>query len=1706
MDTHFRRWLILLAAMTMTFTLVACDEAEKPVADEFSVAPDSGQMKAAPAGIGQDGCLTAWRTAGDRLSLSLSSSAISFVDGLPAAPDADLDLIYGTPRLPVRYFQFALPPDTDLLSLDLKSAAPRTTTALTDIDVPPAPPLAPPVPGLPPLPELRNPEVYGKDAFYPEQPVRIADTGRLGGYPYVTVEYYPYQYNPVRRELRAIRSLEAAVNYRAADRPDPRDEAARRSAPIARRAAETFINFNDLYADPDGLPQDGEGYALVTTNDYVANCDTIQTFLERKEKTNGFTTYLVTEDDYGAYPGDAAAQIRGWLADNYAALSLGYVLLVGNPNPTTGDVPMRQTYPRAGTTWYWEYLDGPTDYYYADLTGDWDIDGDGKYGEGLNEYNDMPAGLPLPSSYSIRWTGEFTATETGNHTFTVVCFGEADLYVNDLVPPLVHCASSGNGYVQADAAVSLTAGDIDMQVDFSQPGADGLLYIQWESAGHEADYLTNAQTRYWDGAAYQAGLYTQFFNEPDFTDPLTAAAMNSLFDYVFWSGDRKTGGMDREPEVLVGRIPVYGNNYAQLSEILLKTMNYERQTFFANADRMNFLLPMKPSDDLTPGYHLGEEIRDDYLIPAGYDSTRVYEEVYGLTPPPEYTPCNSTNVLDAWQNGYGGVVWWTHGSSTSASSVFSSSLCPQLDDSKPAIVFQGSCLNGRPETTNNLGAELLENGAVGTVSASRVSWYWVGQQTFGTLGSNASMGYHFTNYLTAENTIGESLWTVRGSATLWVQSLANTIVFNLYGDPAVYLLPPYPVNHAPIAHARNLYAPVGGGPQALNLQGSDVDGDDLLFTVVNHPVFGVLSGTAPNLTYTPLPAYAGSDAFTFQVNDGLVDSTVVTVTVTGVDPGNSPPVAYDQNLLTEADDPLDVFLTASDLDGDELSYAITVGPAHGALSGTPPDLTYTPGGSFAGVDSFAFTANDGQADSNEATISITNACPDCTIASACYADGELNPANPCEMCDLDVSATAWSPSPAGTTCRAENGICDVAEECTGLDTSCPDDEFQPDAVQCRTAAGFCDVAEYCSGAGAACPADAYKPDTTLCRSSVGICDIAEYCTGADEDCPADAFLPDTTICRASAGVCDVAEYCSGAAAACPDNAYSPDTTLCRSSVGICDIAEYCTGADEDCPADALQPGTFTCRAAAGVCDVAELCTGSQAACPADSYLPDTSLCRASNGLCDIAEYCTGAEEDCPADALQPDTFECRAAAGACDVVEFCTGADAACPADAFLPDTTLCRASNGLCDVAEYCTGADEDCPSDAFLPDTTICRVSVDVCDVEEYCTGSAAACPANAFEPDTTICRASIGLCDVAEYCTGADEDCPADALQPGTTECRAAAGECDVAELCTGTQPACPVDDFLDATTLCRAATGGCDLPDYCTGDAADCPADSFKPDGEPCDAGWCVEDAACDAGQCLGDDRDCGDQIPCSVDTCDADARQCLNDTDACAAVVIEPLCPTQAGPEEFDVPIRIGLAAGEDYFSFTLRFDAARLDFIDYTTANGVLADWAEHFGCTLTGDDGDRIGCSGINTDGIEDATDATLVTFRFAPAASAAKSSGITGPALARRAAGSLHVRESDFSTREFDFPRKATSVSFEIEDLLYDFEFMTGGTCETSLNAGDDDDDDTAGDDDDTVLDDDAADDDTGPNPNDNDDDDDDIGGGDMRANESDDGGCCG
>lgn len=178
------------------------------------------------------------------------------------------------------------------------------------------------------------------------------------------------------------------------------------------------------------------------------------------------------------------------------------------------------------------------------------------------------------------------------------------------------------------------------------------------------------------------------------------------------------------------------------------------------------------------------------------------------------------------------------------------------------------------------------------------------------------------------------------------------------------------------------------------LTGIDANGDVLYFaagstgpahgTVVIHP-----NGT---FTYTPATGFTGSDAFSFKVNDGTLNSADATVSVTVFAATNTPPNGVPVTVITTVDSELSGTLTGTDADGDPLTFALgSTAPAHGSVTvNSDGTYIYTPDAGYTGFDLFTFRVNDGTANSSPATVivsirSIANIAPTVTNGSAAVA-------------------------------------------------------------------------------------------------------------------------------------------------------------------------------------------------------------------------------------------------------------------------------------------------------------------------------------------------------------------------------------------------------------------------------------------------------------------------------------------------------------------------------------------------------------------------------------------------------------------------------------------------------------------------------------------------------------------------------------------------
>jgi hypothetical protein len=184
------------------------------------------------------------------------------------------------------------------------------------------------------------------------------------------------------------------------------------------------------------------------------------------------------------------------------------------------------------------------------------------------------------------------------------------------------------------------------------------------------------------------------------------------------------------------------------------------------------------------------------------------------------------------------------------------------------------------------------------------------------------------------------------------------------------------------------------GALAIVINGTAVDSG---YTQLN--VIGAIDLTGQNLVLTGAYVPAVGDQFVIVNNDG---SDPITGTWNGLPEGaslnfngrhmrisyvggasgndvtltavNDVPKATDISILPLEDTPYSGTLAATDSDSPVLTYSIETQPAHGTVSitnTTTGAYLYTPSANYNGTDSFQYKANDGLADSNFATVSIT---------------------------------------------------------------------------------------------------------------------------------------------------------------------------------------------------------------------------------------------------------------------------------------------------------------------------------------------------------------------------------------------------------------------------------------------------------------------------------------------------------------------------------------------------------------------------------------------------------------------------------------------------------------------------------------------------------------------------------------------------------------
>lgn len=308
----------------------------------------------------------------------------------------------GFPSLPVKYVKLIVPVNATDLSIKINSTKPQKQKLKHMVE-----PLQEPIPiGFYDKPDFVKPDKkkYNSDAVYPAQLAEIVETGFFRGNHLVTVAVFPCQYYPKKNELVYYETVDIILNYKDNGlkvKSNLKSSANDKHRKIVESIIEnpsdidrfstigesSELNSVQIQTGTSTLKSAGEGgisvdcdYVIVTSQSLAPEFNEFMAWKRRK----GIRVELVTMEDISAnYAGDnisgindEAGKLRQFLSDAYdSGNGIEYALLGGDNNI----VPIRHSYYSENTT-NDNYII-PTDLYFADFDGDWEVDNDGRYGE-----------------------------------------------------------------------------------------------------------------------------------------------------------------------------------------------------------------------------------------------------------------------------------------------------------------------------------------------------------------------------------------------------------------------------------------------------------------------------------------------------------------------------------------------------------------------------------------------------------------------------------------------------------------------------------------------------------------------------------------------------------------------------------------------------------------------------------------------------------------------------------------------------------------------------------------------------------------------------------------------------------------------------------------------------------------------------------------------------------------------------------------------------------------------------------------------------------------------------------------------------------------------------------------------------------------------------------------------------------------------------
>ena len=183
-----------------------------------------------------------------------------------------------------------------------------------------------------------------------------------------------------------------------------------------------------------------------------------------------------------------------------------------------------------------------------------------------------------------------------------------------------------------------------------------------------------------------------------------------------------------------------------------------------------------------------------------------------------------------------------------------------------------------------------------------------------------------------------------------------------------------PVNDEPIAENKSFEINEDEINYEIVLDATDVESDNLDYSILNEPDFGTYELNQNILLYNPNLDYFGQDEFIFNVSDGE-NVIEVTYSISILPVNDAPILSLVEDVTFNEDETTAIILEASDVDDEDLVYTISDGisiyPLISGLQVFGVPLSFTSLKNFNGVEEFTITISDDEGLFVEQNFNVT---------------------------------------------------------------------------------------------------------------------------------------------------------------------------------------------------------------------------------------------------------------------------------------------------------------------------------------------------------------------------------------------------------------------------------------------------------------------------------------------------------------------------------------------------------------------------------------------------------------------------------------------------------------------------------------------------------------------------------------------------------------